>query len=139
MRKKYLWFIVAILYCVAIFVTTASPSSTGGSTQFLIEKLLRLSENQAQVLNVLFRKTVHLTAFGFLAFLFYNSFEKSRFFKAWILTTIYAAIDEWHQAFIPERTGSIIDVGIDSIGALLALGFIYVFIKYRQVKQLKKG
>lgn len=136
MQRKHLWLIGAILYCVAIFITTASPSSTGGSTQFFFESWFNLSESQATTLNVIFRKMVHLVAFGILAVLFYNSFEK--YGIAWVLTTIYAAIDEIHQVFIPERTGSIIDVGIDSLGALLALLLIRLYKKYRQV-QLQKG
>ncbi|KRG11726.1 hypothetical protein ACA29_15155, partial [Lederbergia galactosidilytica] len=87
--------------------------------------------------NFLFRKIVHLTAFGFLAILFYNSFEKNRFLRAWIITTIYAATDELHQAFIPNRTGSFWDVGLDSLGALLALLALQFLQKY--VVRRKKG
>ena len=121
MKKKHVWFTAAIIYCVAIFVTTASPASTGGNTFSLFVDFIHLSEGQAAVVNLLFRKCVHLSAFGLLAILFYNSFERKPFFLAWLLTTIYAATDEFHQYFLPDRTGSIIDVGIDSIGALIAL------------------
>lgn len=75
-------------------------------------------------MNVAFRKFVHLAAFGLLAFLFYNSFEKRKYFLAWFITTVYAATDEFHQSFVPDRTASLWDVGLDSLGALITLGLI---------------
>jgi len=32
----------------------------------------------------------------------------------------FAGVDEWHQAFVPSRTGSIYDVFLDSSGAAVA-------------------
>lgn len=124
MKKKYVWLTLAIVYCIAIFITTASPASTGGNTLMIIAELLHLSEDQARIANLIFRKFVHLSAFGLLAILFYNSFEKHRLIQAWLYTTIYAASDEIHQAFLPDRTGAVVDVCIDSIGALLALSIL---------------
>jgi len=31
-----------------------------------------------------------------------------------------AASDEWHQSFVPSRTASVVDVGIDTAGATVA-------------------
>lgn len=39
----------------------------------------------------------------------------------WLLTVLYAATDEWHQTFVPGRHGQPYDIGIDALGALLAL------------------
>jgi VanZ family protein len=36
------------------------------------------------------------------------------------LTVAYAVVDEWHQGFVPGRSPSVIDVGIDALGAGLA-------------------
>ncbi|HTH48593.1 MAG TPA: VanZ family protein [Candidatus Limnocylindria bacterium] len=44
---------------------------------------------------------------------------------AWSLAVAYAASDEFHQTFIPSREGSLRDVGIDALGAALALGLIW--------------
>ena len=44
---------------------------------------------------------------------------------ALVATIAYAASDELHQAFVPGRGPSVVDVGIDSVGGLagiLALG-----------------
>ncbi|KAB2328492.1 VanZ family protein [Cytobacillus depressus] len=132
MKKKYVWLTAAIVYCMAIFITTASPVSTGGNTLMILAELLHLSEEQARIANLVFRKLVHLSAFGLLAILFYNSFEKRRFLQAWLYTTLYAASDEIHQAFLPDRTGSIVDVGIDSVGALIALVIVKMAVSRRR-------
>lgn len=121
MEKRHLWLLAAIGWCIAIFIATGSPSSTGGNTRLLFERLLHLTPEQAAVLNLFFRKGVHLAAFGLLAVLFYQGLRKQKFFMAWLLATIYAASDEWHQLYIPDRTASVLDVGIDSLGAFLAL------------------
>jgi VanZ family protein len=41
--------------------------------------------------------------------------------KAWLLAVIYAATDEFHQSFTPGRYASLMDVGIDALGAFLGL------------------
>ncbi|MFK4997164.1 VanZ family protein [Bacillus sp. N9] len=90
----------------------------------LLAKLFHLSESQAAFFNIVFRKFVHLSAFGLLAILFHNGFDKKRPWLAWLLTTLYAASDEIHQAYLPDRTGSVFDVGLDSLGAILALSIM---------------
>src|SRR5690606_10899005 len=132
--KRYVWLAAAVLWCVAIFIATASPSATGGSTQALLQKFFQLSDEQAALVNVLFRKGVHLSAFGLLAFLFYMSFEKKRYVIAWVLTTLYAATDEYHQTFLPNRDGTLADVALDSLGALIALSIVKV-IQLLRMKQ----
>jgi VanZ family protein len=37
------------------------------------------------------------------------------------LTVLYAASDEWHQTFIPNRSGQLADVLVDTAGALTVL------------------
>ncbi len=43
------------------------------------------------------------------------------FFIALMLTAMVAFADEFHQSFVPSRTGAVRDVGIDVCGGLLAL------------------
>ena len=37
---------------------------------------------------------------------------------------VFAASDEWHQTFVPDRGGTITDVLIDSVGVLVAAAFL---------------
>ena len=79
------------------------------------------------------RKLAHMTEFGILAVLLFiairyyrkiNTIQKHYFFS-WVGTVCYAATDEFHQRFVPGRSGNLFDVGVDATGALLALGLVY--------------
>ncbi|MFC0558414.1 VanZ family protein [Halalkalibacter alkalisediminis] len=123
MTKTRLWWCAALLWCIGIAIATRQPFFTGDAT----EELLTNPLFDSAILNYYARKLVHLTAFGLLAIFFWLALEgkEKRYLFAWLLATLYGAIDEWHQSFIPERSGLVSDVAIDSIGALLALLVVY--------------
>lgn len=50
---------------------------------------------------------------------------------AFIVTAAVASLDEWHQTFLPSRTGTIHDVILDSAAALTAQVVIYILISRR--------
>jgi len=43
---------------------------------------------------------------------------------AWLLTALYACTDEFHQLFVAGRNASLVDVGIDALGAAIALAIV---------------
>jgi len=45
---------------------------------------------------------------------------------------VWAAVDELHQSFIPARTASIVDVGIDITGGILAQLVIVLAYRYKK-------
>jgi len=69
--------------------------------------------------DLLLRKCAHMTEYAVLAVLFARATGTRA--AAFVLTVAYAGTDEWHQTFVRGRHGSPIDVGIDSIGALIGL------------------
>ena len=75
------------------------------------------------------RKTAHATEYAILCVLAYRAFqlkmeEKKALFYAFLGSVVYAMTDEFHQSFIPGRGPSWRDVGIDSLGALVAIGVL---------------
>jgi len=38
-----------------------------------------------------------------------------------LLTTAYGLFDEWHQSFVPGRSGNVLDLGVDLLAAWLAV------------------
>jgi VanZ family protein len=53
--------------------------------------------------------------------------NKGAVILAIVLSALYAASDEFHQSFTPDRTPSLSDVGIDTFGATLgALAWTWV-------------
>lgn len=43
--------------------------------------------------------------------------DRATLLGAWAIAATYAATDELHQVFVPGRSPSIVDVGIDALGA----------------------
>ncbi|WML58895.1 VanZ family protein [Neobacillus sp. PS2-9] len=147
MGKRKWWFIAAIIWMTGIFCATQLPYFTGENTSKTIEKVVDTEHKSIdtpsadhgviEVLNFLIRKATHLTAFGILALLLFKSLETTRFpyILAWILTTLYAMSDEYHQSFMPGRTAAFKDVLIDSFGALVVLSLVNYFKKKMLVKK----
>lgn len=74
----------------------------------------------------LIRKAAHMTEYFVLFLLTHRLLtwyypEKRVWGYALLLCIVYAATDEYHQSFVPGRGASIVDVGIDTTGAILAL------------------
>jgi VanZ family protein len=40
--------------------------------------------------------------------------------SAFLLTLAFAISDEWHQTFVPGRGGAVMNVLVDSLGAMIA-------------------
>lgn len=117
------WWLIAIGWCLLIAFATRAPFLTGDAT----EAMLDVSLWNAEIVNYLLRKGAHVTAFGLLALFFWLAMRGKRYsyVLAWCLASLYGAMDEWHQSFLPERTSSISDVFIDSGGALVMLLIVY--------------
>lgn len=90
------------------------------------------------------RKSAHFVEymiFGFLVSLAVGLLPgkpKVMFVFVFIFWVLYAATDEVHQAYVPGRKPSIVDVFIDSAGALagiLATNQIFLPIKNRRARQ----
>ena len=44
---------------------------------------------------------------------------------AFLLTMLYAVSDEYHQTFVPGRSGNLVDILTDAAGAALGLWLVY--------------
>jgi VanZ family protein len=79
----------------------------------------------------LVRKAGHMFVFGVLAVLLWRALASSSVRRAMLwslaLAVLYAASDEFHQSFTAGRHPSPVDVGIDSVGVLLALAALPVW------------
>jgi VanZ family protein len=85
------------------------------------------------ILHFSFRKLGHITEYAILSCLIYISLHGGRQL-AWHTRTaiwcvlaagLYSLTDEFHQLFVPGRTGSLMDCGIDAAGASLGMLVIY--------------
>jgi VanZ family protein len=78
------------------------------------------------------RKCAHFLEYawlGVISYIFFGTYDKKPLKTAMLALCIcvpYAALDEWHQSFVPGRGPGIKDVVIDSLGALFGVFFMIV-------------
>lgn len=94
----------------------------------LLEWVLgRIPEPRFEFIHFLVRKAAHLTVYAALSALWFRAYRGAR--SGWqanwallglLVSMLIAIADEFHQSFVPSRTGTPWDVLLDSIGALLA-------------------
>lgn len=126
-----LW--IAMLLMIFYFSSQAgSPENSAawirGFLQWIAPALAaRLTEEHLLLLNYLLRKTGHGTGYFLLTLVGYWAFrcsfgQPSAVALRWAMVTslIRAVLDEIHQAFVPGRTGTPVDVAIDGVGIVLA-------------------
>jgi VanZ family protein len=84
------------------------------------------------------RKCAHLIEYAILASLLFralrqggDNFQRAAVI-ALVISAISAALDEFHQSFVPSRTGSLSDVLIDCAGALAGLLLYRVLIRRKR-------
>ena len=106
-----------------------SAANTGRVLVPLLGWLLpSLAPHTLDALHALIRKTAHVTEYAILAALWLRAFLRSGAVRApasaWLALAVAVAcaiVDEVHQATVPSRTASVVDVLIDTAGALVAI------------------
>ena len=89
------------------------------------------------------RKAAHASEFALLAILFFGTLKTGLggkrfpyFLIAFLASSFYAVTDEWHQIFVPGRSGQAGDVLLDAAGALFGCIFVQcVLAVYRRRKK----
>lgn len=131
-----------VLWATLIFIGSTdvlSASNTGGVlARPLLWLFPHLSEGTLKILQFVVRKAGHFTEYAVLALLAARAFRTSArellrnrwFWVSLFLVVAYSLSDEFHQRFVPSRTGSIYDCMIDSLGGLTAL----ILLAFRKPK-----
>lgn len=144
-----------LLWGLLIFCLSAQPAPQSGElsrgfTTVLLEtlgKFLPISieggtiADTAAQLDHLVRKSAHACAYLILGILTSVAFIKTlrkgahAFPSAFFFCLLYAGSDEFHQLFVPGRSGRIGDVLIDCSGALVGIGIcVVLFLSVKRKK-----
>jgi VanZ family protein len=122
-----------LLWMTAMFYFSTdamSASHTGSKLEWLLSFLpFQLTAEQYDWLHFLIRKAAHFTEYGVLAWLWLRALRggnQVRWQLRWALWSFaiiaaWALLDEWHQSFTTQRTGSIYDSLLDMSGGATAL------------------
>lgn len=140
MKRLRTWAPV-VIWMGVIYAMSAMPGETSGDTSGMLVRLaLRIlsflfgeevaAGIPADMLHMLIRKAAHMTEYAILFLLLYRALRregaKQPGLYALLLSSLYAGTDEFHQSFVDDRGPSVIDVGIDTLGAGLAWGISHI-------------
>jgi VanZ family protein len=130
-RRVLKYWIPVVGWMLLIFLASGDLMSAEHTSRF-IGPFVRwfdpdISDATIAAIQLVVRKCAHLTGYAILAALLYRAFRQGRSFfwrpagLALLGAALYAALDEFHQSFVPSRTGTPWDAGIDCIGAAIGL------------------
>ena len=150
MKKKHCYAILCIFWMLVIFWFSAqvADDSQEMSDFFvrLLDALFSLDIMKNEIIqdmtSFLVRKAAHMSEYAILAILLglrIREYKK----EPWLLlaltaTAAYAATDEFHQLFVPGRSGQLKDVLIDTAGGALGLGLLALILYLQRRRKMKE-
>lgn len=136
MKRKFL-FVLLLSYMAFIFYLSSEPAYISHNRNRKIIETVKVTTGRdiekkvgRERLNFYVRKNAHFFLFmflGSLTFLYIKHTKiKNKFLITFIFCFLYAVSDEVHQYFVPGRGPKVMDVLIDSTGALIGITFIKI-------------
>ena len=136
--------------CVIVVESTADLGAdrTSGPLRWVWEHLFgHVTNGRWEMLHHYIRKTGHFVGYGTMGLLWlrawWMSLPRAPFLLDALLallgTTVVASLDEFHQSFLPNRTGIPSDVLLDCCGAtvlLLILLLLRVLMSKRRLERV---
>jgi VanZ family protein len=122
---------MALIWSVSSDV--GSTDHSAGFVTWIASVLLPwATADQVRLVHLVIRKVGHLIEYAILAALWFQTLYSGRrlpsmssALAALAISVAWAIVDEVHQSFVPSRTGSSLDVILDSTGATLALLILF--------------
>ena len=145
-REIYKAWIAAGLWLLLIGIESTdwlSAGNTGSILYPIFHWLTGVDAFTFMFWNFYIRKTGHVVGYFLLSWLLFRawratipavhalpwSLQWARI--AFFMTALVACLDEWHQTFLPSRTGSLHDVLLDSTAAFAAQLLIFAWFYFR--------
>ncbi len=143
---KQIWkaWLPAVVWLGVITIESTNYFSAEHTSRYLyptLHFLFGLGPARFEIWHHYIRKTGHFVGYFTLSFLLFRAWRAtlpamhSRKWSmrwgtiAFLMTSLVASLDEWHQTFIPSRTGMVRDVFLDSWAALTAQIVIYLWLQ----------
>ena len=113
----WLWPLVA-LYCGIIFYLSSLSHPLPLLTAHVWDKALH---------------TIEYAGLGLLLALWFGApwqSDPGPYAWAWAIGTLYGASDEFHQRFVPGRSGELPDLLADAVGCLVGVGLVFLWSRW---------
>jgi VanZ family protein len=136
--------IAAILWLIVIAIESSallSAHNTGRILYPVLHFLFGLDRERFAVWHFYLRKSGHVIGYGTLSILLFRAWRATlpapnhpRWTMRWaniaiLGTSLVASLDEWHQSFIPSRTGTVRDVVLDTCAGIAAQVLVLLWIR----------
>ncbi len=134
--------IAAILWLILIAIESSALLSANNTSRILyplLHFLFGIDWERFEVWHFFIRKSGHVIGYGILSVLLFRAFRATlpamsdvKWTLRWATiavlgTALVASLDEWHQTFIPTRTGTIRDVILDTCAGIAAQTIIFLW------------
>jgi VanZ family protein len=147
MKLRYISWLPAVIIMAIIFYFSSKPAIISGESSLMISQTLliayeditdlsyeELARQQVLLeLDHIVRKAAHFIEYSILAaawamhFITWKKGFRIVVSLSVLITSVYAATDEFHQTFVSGRSGQISDVLLDSCGAVVG-AFFFLFL-----------
>jgi VanZ family protein len=136
--------IAAILWLIVIAIESTAWLSSHNTSRILfplLHFLFGIDWQRFEVWHFFIRKSGHVVGYAILCILLFRAWREtlpamndSQWTVRWasiaiLGTAIVASLDEWHQSFIPSRTGKWQDVVLDTCAGVAAQILIVIWLK----------
>jgi len=138
-----LWLIVIAIESSAYF----SAHNTGRFLYPLFHSLFGFTHSSFERWHFFIRKGGHVFGYGLLSILLFRAWRETlpalgnpkwtfRWANISVLgTALVASLDEWHQSFIPSRTGTVQDVMLDTCAGIGAQILFFLWLTLRTLRE----
>jgi VanZ family protein len=135
--------IAAILWLILIAIESSALLSANNTSRILyplLHYLFGMDWDRFEIWHFYIRKSGHVIGYATLSILLFRAWRATlpamsdvkwtpRWASIAILgTALVASLDEWHQSFIPTRTGTIRDVILDTCAGLAAQILVFLWL-----------
>lgn len=134
-QATLLRFILPFLWMLVIFLFSHQPAAISDTQSgvFVDQLQVWLPAADNGFLTFIVRKGAHIFAYFVLGALTFRALRQTKLAKPalWtiIICAIYAATDEFHQLFVPGRSGEVRDILIDTVAATVGIAITHLIYK----------
>ena len=131
LKRNFIRYWLPVVLGMGFIFWMSTGTFSSQNTSSLIRTILcflvpEISSPEVNLIHALLRKAAHVIEYFILGVLLFRAFRggsNESFNWRWSLLSItvvvlWAASDEFHQLFVPTRTASAMDVGIDTAGGI---------------------
>jgi VanZ family protein len=153
LARKKIWkaWIPSLVWLGLIALESTNWLSASNTSHFLFpifHFFTGVSPKQFEVWNEYFRKVGHFVGYFTLSWLLFGAWRVTLPQKgdphwswhwarvAFFMSALVASLDEWHQTYLPARTGRVEDVMLDTSAVITAQLVIWLILQTRNLRRV---